>query len=158
MASHDEKVFHRLIDRQAIADTFTRYATALEDRHWTALAELFTPDAKAIFPTTGAIAGREAIVALIRRALDRCGPTHHLVGNHHADIDGDAATARCHIRAYHSGSGIHQGAFEESLAIFTADLVRSGDGWLFARLEERIAVVLGTKAIFEAPLVESDSR
>ena len=50
------------------------------------------------------------------------------------DIDGDTASSRCYIRAFHLGKGLHTGETYEMAGEYVDALVRTADGW---RISER---------------------
>jgi uncharacterized protein (TIGR02246 family) len=139
-------------DRDDLADLFNRYAFALDKRRWGWLEQVFTEDAVMSFSGGGEVPGRGAIISMIRGFMDQCAATHHLLANHHATIDGDHAEAFCYVRAHHAAKG-GEGRFEESLASFTAQAVRTDAGWRFAAFHQETAIALGDFGVFgiEAP-------
>jgi uncharacterized protein (TIGR02246 family) len=137
-----------LQERQAIVDLVTRFGFAIDAKDWEAVGALFAEDAVMAIPVGDPFAGRTAIVAILRAALDHCGPTHHLFSNHLAEIDGDRATARCYVRIYHAGGGDMADKFEETLGTFQLELRRHDGTWRFTRFEERVQIMLGTMEIF----------
>lgn len=137
-------------DRADIADLFNLYAFALDERNFDWLEDVFTEDGRVEFPGGHAVTGRSQAIELIAMFMGKCAATHHLIANHHAVIDGDTAKAKCYVRAHHARKG-GEGVFEESLAVFTTDCVRTKDGWRFKRLTEQILIALGDFAALDAP-------
>ena len=125
-----------------------RYADAADRRDWSLFDEVFTPDATADYPTSK-LSGREAIVRLIRNALGGCGPSQHLLGNHTAQLDGDAAHASCKVRAFHQGSGDRSASTYELLGTYYHELVRTPDGWRTRHLRMTIAAETGTRDVLQ---------
>src|SRR5262249_43784428 len=115
-------------------------------RDWSLFDDVFTPDAIADYPTSK-LAGRDAIVNLIRNALGGCGPTQHLLGNYTAYLHGDAAKASCKGRAFHQGSGDRSASTYALLGTYHHDLVRTPDGWRTRHLRMDIAAELGTRDV-----------
>lgn len=94
----------QIIAHHDIARLITEFARAMDERDWARIAEIFAPDAVANYGE-GPLAGSAAIIASIRRYLDICGPTQHLLGNLIVDIDGDSAKSRCYVSDMHIGLG-----------------------------------------------------
>jgi len=90
-------------DRE-IQRSLSQFARAMDERDWECLATILTEDARAEMGA-GPLAGRDAIIASIRRYLDVCGPTQHLLGNLLVEVDGDTARSRCYVSDMHLGAG-----------------------------------------------------
>ncbi|WP_006241143.1 nuclear transport factor 2 family protein [Mycolicibacterium tusciae] len=90
----------RLVDERDIERALYTAARAMDDRDWTAVAEVFAADATADLGT-GPLVGSAAIVALIRSYLDACGSTQHLLGNVIVDVAGDKAVSRAYVHDLH---------------------------------------------------------
>ncbi len=124
-----------LFDERDIERTLKQFARAMDDRDWTAMADILADDAQGDFGT-GRLRGSAAIVALIRGFLDNCGPTQHLLGNVVIDVDGDTAISRAYVHDVHLGSDADPFSRFYSLGDYTDTWQRRPDGsW---RLKERI--------------------
>jgi hypothetical protein len=86
-----------LTDRAALTDLVSRLALWLDSRAGGEPEDLFTPDVTASTPG-GSFSGREAVVGEARVNHDM--PTHHLIGNVLATVDGDAATITANITGH----------------------------------------------------------
>jgi hypothetical protein len=86
-----------LTDRAELTDLVSRMALWLDGRAGGDAEALFTPGVTASTPG-GAVSGREAVAAQARRNHDM--PTHHLIGNVLATIEGDAATISANITGH----------------------------------------------------------
>jgi hypothetical protein len=135
-------------DRAEVFDVLNRYADAADRRDWSLYDQVFTPDATADYGVSK-LAGREAIVALIRNSLGGCGPTQHLLGNHTVQVDGDEAHASCKVRAFSRGAGDRSADTYELLGTYYHDLVRTADGWRTQHLRMDVAVELGTRDVLQ---------
>jgi hypothetical protein len=93
-----------LLAEREIARALAGIARAMDERNWAAFGEWCAEDATADLGT-GMLAGRAAIVALIRSFLDDCGPTQHLLGNLVVDVEGERAVSRCYVSDLHLGAG-----------------------------------------------------
>lgn len=124
-----------LFDEREIERALKQFARAMDDRDWTAVADILTDDAQGDFGT-GRLRGSAAIVELIRGFLDNCGPTQHLLGNVVIDVDGDTAISRAYVHDVHLGSDADPSSRFYTLGDYTDTWQRRPDGsW---RLTERI--------------------
>lgn len=115
-----------------------RYAEALDGRDWPLLARVFAPDVRFDWGMWQA-EGLDEAVAHIRRFLDDCGPTQHLLGNHRVELAGDEARCACYVRAFHIGSGERAHLHYEMGGEYRDRLRRGPEGW---RIHERTARVI----------------
>jgi ketosteroid isomerase-like protein len=130
----DPDRLQRLCDERDIQRALTLFARAMDDRDWTAMAEILADDAEGDFGT-GRLYGSAAIIELIRGYLDSCGPTQHLLGNVVMDVEGDTAFSRAYIRDVHLRADADPSARFYTLGDYN-DTWRKADGtW---RLTERI--------------------
>ena len=81
-----------LLDERNIYRQLVRFARAMDERDWESLGQIAAEDIRAELGT-GPLAGRDAMIALIRRYLDNCGTTQHLLGNVLIEVSGDEATS-----------------------------------------------------------------
>jgi hypothetical protein len=141
-------VLAQLVDRQAITDLFNRYVDALDYKRWSDLDEMFEPDATASwFENQWSQNSRAEIVKFIRSWVEEV-KTHHILGNYTATVNGDTAEGSCRVRAHHAGVGDRSHLFEETLGVFSARLVRRGNGWRIVHFGEELMVMLGTFEVF----------
>jgi 3-phenylpropionate/cinnamic acid dioxygenase small subunit len=84
-----------LADRLDIEDVLTRYAWALDSKHFDELDDVFTPDAHVDYTSSGGEAGAYPDVkAWLANVLPNFPAYQHLVTNKQITIDGDRATSR----------------------------------------------------------------
>jgi len=140
----------RIEDRLEIFDLFHRYADALDFKRWADLDDLFTEGVASEWFGVHRVDGREQVVGFVRDLVGKVGRTHHMIGNFRVSFTGDTARAAVRVRAYHEGAGDKAGLFEESLAAFEVEAVRTrtGGGWRFSRFSEPLFVMLGTQEVF----------
>lgn len=136
----------RPADLTEIFEVLNRYAEAADRRDWPLYDEVFTLDATADYGGLE-LAGRAAIVDLIRKNLGGCGPTQHLLGNHVGVVDGDSAHASCKVRAFHRGLGDRASLTYEVLGTYRHDLVRTHGGWRTRHLHMDVVDELGTRDV-----------
>lgn len=118
-----------LLDRAQIEAVLMAYTTALDERDWSALEDVFPPDASADYGVVGQFQGREAVIDVVRDFLQRCGPTQHLLGNIRVNEQGDEAQAHCYIQATHAGIGKHLGQTMTLWGEYRDRLERREEGW-----------------------------
>lgn len=124
-----------LLDEARIHRLLTRYAEALDARDYDALDEVFAEDASAHYEGIGHFAGRDAIKGLMRRALEPCGPTQHLLGTVRIDVTGTHAQARCYLQAIHVGKGDYTGKLYTVWGEYRDRLELTAGGWRIAHRE-----------------------
>ena len=129
-----------LLDRRAIDDLMTRYATAVDSHDWALLDTVFTPDARLDYRTAGGPAGPyPEIKAWLEASVPGMAVMHHIVPNSNVTIAGDTATATSNF-------------IDSNMAMLPAgphvffvggyyhdELVRTPDGWrITKRVEETL--------------------
>lgn len=95
-----ERELEILLAERAIAQNIIRFARAMDAHDWDTLRDILADDATAELGT-GRLQGPDAIIALIRQFLDRCGTTQHLVGNIVVDVSGDTASSVAYVHDSH---------------------------------------------------------
>jgi hypothetical protein len=125
----------QLLAERDIARQLARIARAMDERAWQELDAIVDAQATADFGT-GPVAGRAAIVALMRSFLDACGPTQHLLGNLTVEVSGDLAQSRCYVSDLHLGEGANAHLTFQTLGEYR-DRWRqhSGAWWLTERIK-----------------------
>ncbi len=126
-----------IADRLDIEEVLTRYAWALDTKQFDGLDEVFTPDARIDYSSSGGIAGAfPEVKAWLASVLPHFPAYQHLVTNKHITLDGDRATSRAEfynpmVTSRPDGS---QGIFFVG-GEYHDELVRTADGW---RIRERV--------------------
>ena len=125
-----------LSDRMEIAELTFRYARAMDRREWELMGQVFTDDATANMNDQRFPANRDQIVDLIRRPIECCSATQHLMGNHQVLINGSGGRLDVSCRAFHVRlvSGVERTL--EVVVRYDADVVRPPDGWRIRRWHE----------------------
>ena len=126
--------------RAAIVALTYRFCWAIDDRDWTGLRALFTPDASGFLgvdcPTV------DAMVEQCRGFLGALDASHHLVTNHLVAIDGDDASCRAYFQAQHTIRGATGGDNWLLGGRYIDQLRRTEAGW---RIAFRDLVVVWTE-------------
>jgi len=118
-----------LEDRQAIVDVTIRYCWALDTRDWTALANVFTEDARADFGFASEIHGLAGIQAFVSGVLTPLDGSQHLVTNHQIDARDDDVRSRSYFHAQHIRKGVEGGDHYVVAGIYRDAWSRTPDGW-----------------------------
>ncbi|MBN9109422.1 MAG: nuclear transport factor 2 family protein [Pseudonocardia sp.] len=149
-----------LVGRLDVIDAFYRYARAVDERDWDAMADLFTEDvivrfdgpARGILPVR--LDGREEFLTEFRTFFGICGSTYHVSMNHEVRVDGDVATARAAYRDLDERVDGEHVLCVENLGFFDARLVRTPHGWQFTELHGTTVISRGaTEEEIFAPVV-----
>lgn len=124
-------------DLAEISAVIYRYSTAMDERQWQLMDDVFIEDATAdmggfLFPR-----GRAQIVHTIRAAIECCAITHHMNSNLEARITGDTAQVTNKFRAWHRGKATHQQIVFEALGNYSDEFVRTPTGWRIQHRTER---------------------
>lgn len=137
-----------LADRLEIIELTHRYARAMDERCWDVMERLFTENAEANLDERFQLKGGAAIVGTIRSLIEKCGTTHHTMSNHEVALAGDAASLRLCCRAFHRGRGERRAQTLEVLVTYTAELVRTAEGWRVRSWHERCSDAIGDMKSF----------
>ncbi len=135
-----------MTDRESIQQLVAIYARALDARDYKTIADCFAPDATAEFVGfSGAMAGREAIDAHMKKALGPLAITQHMFTNFIIDIDGHSATLYCDAMGQHvTGTG-EDAVTYLSGGKYNAEMRRRDGCWKFQNLVARAIWGMGDR-------------
>lgn len=88
-------------DRIACQDVMLRYAAGVDNRDFDMYRSCFADDVVVTGFGEETVNGCDAWVEYVKDALERFGPTQHMLGPQLATIDGDNATCRTDVQAHH---------------------------------------------------------
>jgi hypothetical protein len=128
-ARDPNELLRMLLDEREIARALAGIARAMDERNWDAFRDLCAPQVGADLGT-GALQGRDSIVALIRSFLDECGPTQHLLGNIVVEVLGERATSRSYVSDLHVGSAAKAHLTFSTLGEYQDRWQRTDGRWL----------------------------
>ena len=139
-------------DLTDIMATLARYSTALDQRDWALLEQVFTEDLvyDAGEWTTHSF---PEYLERLRPYLEGCGPTQHLLGNHRIELQGDTARSAVYVRAFHVGTHELSETTYEMFGEYRDELVRTPAGWRSRHRTLRLHHELGSRAVLR-PLPE----
>jgi 3-phenylpropionate/cinnamic acid dioxygenase small subunit len=140
-------------DYAEILATLARYSTALDQRDWALLEDVFTRD---LVYDAGEWTTRsfDEYLDRLRPYLDGCGPTQHLLGNYRIELDGDTARSAVYIRAFHVGTRELSNTTYEMFGEYRDELIRTGEGWRSRHRTLRLHYELGSRDVLRPALPE----
>ncbi|WP_408591356.1 nuclear transport factor 2 family protein [Novosphingobium sp.] len=123
-----------LVAERAIRDGLARFARVLDTKDWAALADVFAHDLTFDYGL-GEQAGIAALTANMRRFLDVCGSTQHLIGSIVVTIDPGAvtATSRAYVQARHQRRDDPLGPVFDSNGEYVDRWEHRPEGWRIVR-------------------------
>lgn len=129
-----DQVLETLQSERAVREGLARFARLLDTKQWEALDEVFAEDVTFDYGL-GEQAGLAALTANMRRFLDVCGPSQHLIGSIAIALtsDGQTATSRAYVQARHQRAGDLGGAVFDSNGEYIDQWERRPAGWRIVR-------------------------
>jgi SnoaL-like domain len=121
-----------LADRAALTDLVSRLARWLDGGGAGDPAPVFADDVRASTPG-GEVRGRAAVVAQAQR--NHAVPTHHLIGNVLADVEGDVAEVRANVVARFVRAPGDAPGPAELCGRYVLGAERGDDGWRLTSVE-----------------------
>jgi hypothetical protein len=134
-------------DWLAIVGALNKYCHYFDTREFDRLAEVVLPDATCY----GQSGLEEAIERVVRPALGGCGPTQHLLGNYEISVEGDRATSRTNIRAFHLGAGSKYPLTYEAIGVYNDQWTRTSEGWRIREHVFDVACQIGDNSVLQPP-------
>ncbi|HEY5681451.1 MAG TPA: nuclear transport factor 2 family protein [Pseudomonadales bacterium] len=119
-------------DRIALQDVMLKYAAGVDNRDFDLYRSCFADDVEVLGFGDETVNGGDAWLAYVKNALERFGPTQHMLGPQLATVDGDDAHCRTDVQALHYLKG------EESTtltlwATYETDMRRIDGTWKIVR-------------------------
>ena len=128
-----------LTDRLEIDELLTRYATAIDNKTFDLLDDVFTPDAHVDYTSAGGVAGAfPEVKKWLSEVLPHFPAYQHVVGNRRVELDGDTATS---VSAFFNPMVMGDGNTFFCGGEYHDRLVRTADGW---RIAERVEKTVWT--------------
>ena len=125
-------------DRLEINDLLVRYTRAIDDKDWTLLDTVFTPDADVDYTSSGGIAGKYPEAReWLGKALAAFPITIHAITNSTVTLSGDTATGSTLVNNPMVFPNPEGGQTQFTVwAWYVDDFVRTVDGWRIAKRRE----------------------
>jgi len=121
-------------DRVALMDVMLRYAAGVDERDMVMYRSCFCDDVEVVGFGATTVNGGDNWQAYVKTALERFGPTQHMLGPQLATIDGDKAHCRTDVQALHYLKDQPDTTLT-LWATYRSDMVRTKDGWKIKRHE-----------------------
>jgi hypothetical protein len=134
-------------DWLAITGALNRLAAIIDGRTWDELEAVMLVDAHCY----GQIGLNAIIAKVFQQSLGGCGPTQHLLGNYKVSVNGDVATSRCLVRAFHLEASpvaeaprtfVWMGAYLDRWS-------RTASGWKMSERKTETSLSLGDREILK---------
>ena len=138
-----------MLDEREILRGLSRFARILDNKQWDRLGDVFADDLSFDYGTGGDQNGMAALTANMRRFLDRCGGTQHLIGSILVDVDGDRATSRSYVQARHQRVNDPAGPIFDSNGEYVDQWERRAEGWRIVRRDAIWAAHTGDPMILQ---------
>ena len=129
------------LDRIALQDVMLSYAAGVDERDFDLYRSCFADDVEVVGFGDETVHGAEAWLAYVKNALERFGPTQHMLGPQLAAVDGDNAHCRTDVQALHYLKE-PEGSILTLWATYKSDMRRIDGRWRIVRHE---LVSRGTK-------------
>ena len=92
--------------------------------------------------------GRPQIISSIRRHLDGCGPSQHLLGYHVASLDGDRGSCETQARVLHlPADPTSELRPYEAVGNYRDELTRTDDGWRIRHRTFEVRIEIGDRQV-----------
>jgi len=125
-----------LIDERQIIRGLGLFARILDQKRWNDLQDVFATDLTFNYGL-GEEAGIDALERNMRRYLDQCGPTQHLIGSVIVDMEGseggNEATSRAYVQARHQRRDDPLGPIFDTTGEYIDRWRNGDDGWRIVR-------------------------
>jgi hypothetical protein len=142
-----------IADRDNVRTVVTRVSHEIDRRHWPELRALFaavvTADYTSLFGGEVLEQKADDLIDGWRRAFAPVPTTQHLLGPVDAEVKGDAATAQCHVRAYHLCPGLPGGDEWLVAGHYVFELAREAGAWRIRAMKLEVSYQSGNRKLFE---------
>ena len=139
-----------LLDEREIMRGLAQFARILDGKQWDRLGEVFAVDVSYDYGSGQDEHGIAALTRNMRRFLDACGGTQHLIGSALVDVAGDRATSRSYVQARHQRADDPAGPIFDSNGEYIDQWERRPQGWRIVRRDAHWAAHSGDPAILDA--------
>jgi hypothetical protein len=140
--------FDDLLAEREIYRQLVKFSRAMDERDWLGLENIATEGITADLGT-GQLQGRTALVECMRRFLDDCGPTQHMLGNVLIEVAGDSANSRAYINDLHLGARPKQHLFFRTLSDYRDEWQKVDGTWRMSHRTKINHAHIGSLEIFD---------
>lgn len=136
-----------MVDDRDIRHGLARFARLLDTKDWAHLSDVFVDDIDFDYGAEGEQKGMDALRHNMRKHLDICGPSQHLLGSIVITINGDTAVSRSYVQARHVGVGDKAHAIFDSNGEYTDRWERRPQGWRIVRRDAKWFAFFGDPSV-----------
>ena len=136
-----------LLAERQIYRNLVHFAQAMDNRDWQHFKQLTIDDVAADLGL-GLKIGRDEMVGTIRRYLDGCGVTQHLLGNVLINIDGDKAFSQAYVCDMHLGKGNNSQLTFHTLGLYKDHWQKINGQWLMTKRTKDNRATVGSMEVF----------
>lgn len=122
-----------LIDEREIIKGLGLFARMIDGKSWGEIGGVFADDVVFDYGDGTDQLGVSSLVTMMRRYIDVCGPTQHLIGSIMVSVKSDSATSRAYVQARHQRSDDPVGAVFDSNGEYVDRWERRAEGWRIVR-------------------------
>jgi hypothetical protein len=153
-----------LLDRAAIIDVMSNYATGLDARDWVLWRSVFVDEVVFDLSVWSGQKPRllqvDRVVSEQARIFDELSVTQHFFTNHRVTVSGDTARCRMHMRAEHwlkpiplsEGVGTSEDALHDRYTMFgyyDDKLIRTNEGWKIQEMQLKVTRSEGPRSVMD---------
>ena len=147
-----------LLDRAAIIDVLSNYATGLDARDWQLWRSIFLDevlfDLSSWTGQPGRMLNADRVVAAQAREFAELSTTQHFMTNHRVTITGDRARLLAHMRAEHwipldASAGNRTTERYTMFGYYDDKLVRTINGWKIAEMQLNVTHTEGPRWVMQ---------
>lgn len=139
-----------LIAEREITRKLSEFARILDRKQWDRLGDVFADDISFDYGMGGDQHGMAALTDNMRRFLDRCGPTQHLIGSILIDVDGNHARSEAYVQARHQRVDDPLGPIIDTSGDYHDQWEKRPEGWRITRRDAKWQIHYGDPAILHA--------
>jgi hypothetical protein len=142
------------VREQAVRTLVARIAHTIDTRRWADLRDLYgdevTTDYTSLFGGEVQRQAADALIAGWRAMLGSLDATQHLVGPIDVRLEGDRATAECHVRGYHVRRGAPGGDVWVVAGQWVIGAVERSGRWRVTTMILRTFYETGSRGVLNA--------
>lgn len=139
-----------VLDEREIVRGLSRFARMIDGKQWDQIGDMFAQDVVFDYGSGQDEFGITALANTMRRFLDCCGGTQHMIGSIMVDIDGERATSRSYVQARHQRIDDATGPIFDSNGEYVDQWEKRLAGWRIVRRDAIWAAHSGDPAILQA--------
>lgn len=148
----------QLQDERSISRGLSLFARLLDEKRWDDLGDVFSEDLSFSYGDGREQRGMTALRQQMRRFLDLCGGTQHLIGSILIDCDGDQAVSRAYVQARHQRRDDPVGPIFDSTGEYIDRWERRPEGWRIVRRDAVWFLHHGDRGVLALDRGSTDDR